>query len=129
MTDPDDHERENEQAADDYPVGPSGPGLVDYQPAVYPIARDGAAGEKPSGQDRFQFSLAELLLLMAAASLVLGVLGCFPPKYGATLAGLGVLLSMIVLAVIKPSRAIVHVGWWVMLFVYLLTCIVAIVLG
>ena len=93
------------------------------------------AGEEPSPpapqpesppEGRFQFSLAELLLLVSAVGMILGLLRGFPRPWAAFLAGVGTLLSLAVLSVLKPDRAIVHLGWWAMLLVYLLTCIAAV---
>ena len=43
--------------------------------------------------------------------------------------GLGALLSLIILDVLKPSRTIVYIGWWTMLGIYLISCIVALLTG
>jgi hypothetical protein len=77
----------------------------------------------------FQFSLADLLLLVAAVSIVLGLTNWLPPAYAAGLAGFGALVSMVVLASLKPSRAIVYVGWWVVLAIYLVSCFRAMITG
>jgi hypothetical protein len=120
---------EPQPADEEYPVLPPDPERVDYKPALEPFDLDELLESKEKEAARFQFSLAELLMLVAVASLVLGVLGCFPPKYAAFLAGLGALVSMLVLAVLKPSRPIIYLGWWVVFGIYLLMCVAALLPG
>ena len=114
---------------DEYPVLPPDPERPDLKPVVKPVDLEELLEEEDKEAARFQFSLAELLMLVAGASIVLRILGCFPPEYAAALAGVGALLSMIVLAVLKPSRPIVYVGWWAIFGIYLLMCAIALVLS
>ncbi len=114
---------------EEYSVLPPDPERLEYKPSVEPFDLDELLEARAAEEARFQFSLAELLMLVAVASLVLGILGCFPPKYAAFLAGLGALASLIVLAVLKPSRPIVYLGWWVVFGIYLLMCVAALVTG
>ena len=123
----------SDEPDDVYPVNPPEPEVVDYKPSVYPVADQQPPEPEPEEDNRFQFTLAELLLFMAAASIFLSILGLLPGGYTsanfALLTGLGVLLSLVVLTVLKPSRAIVRLGWWAMVVVYALACVVAIIRG
>jgi lipopolysaccharide export LptBFGC system permease protein LptF len=112
---------------DEYPVLPPDPERVDYKPTLEPFDLDELLEANVADEARFQFSLAELLLLTAMASLILGILGCFPRQYAAGLAGLGALISLIVLAVLKPQRPVIYLGWWVILGIYLLSCVAAMI--
>jgi hypothetical protein len=114
---------------DEYPLLPPDPERPDYKPVATPLDLNELLEAKEKEAARFQFSLAELLMLVAGTSLVLGILGCFPPEYAAFLAGAGALVSMVVLAVLRPSRPIVYLGWWVILGIYLLMCVMAFVPG
>jgi hypothetical protein len=118
---------------DVYSVAPPDPEVVDYKPSVYPVVHQQPPEPEPQEDDRFQFTLAELLLFTAVASFFLSILGLLPGGYTAAnfagLTGAGVLLSLGVLAVLKPSRAIIRLGWWAMVVVYALACVVAIIRG
>ena len=114
---------------DEYPVLPPDPERLDHKPTREPFDLDELVAAQDKEAARFQFSLAELLMLVAVASIALGILGCFPPEHAAFLAGAGALVSMVVLAVLRPSRPIVYLGWWVVLGIYLLMCVAALVPG
>ena len=131
MTEQDDDTNRSKQSDEDYPLAPSEPESAEDKRIWYPGKTDEPPEAEPPQKDRFQFSLAELLLLMAAASFFLSILGFLPEQYAiqnfAGLAGLGVLLSLIVLAFTKPARPIIHIGWWAMLLLYLLACVAALI--
>ena len=120
---------EPKEANGTYPVARPDPEVIEPRRDLYSVDPKSIDDSEPFDAERFQFSLAELLLLMALASLILGILGCFPRKYAAGLSGLGALVSMLVIAVLKPTRAIIYVAWWVILGIYLLTCIGEILTG
>lgn len=101
-----------------YPVLPPNPERV-VGPTPAPsvdINELCTAAEKQAS--RFQFSVAEMLLLVGLVALFLGILGCFPREYAAGLAGLGALASMLVLILLKPTQPIVRLGWWIVLAIY-----------
>ena len=132
MNDRDDGSDRLEPTEEDYGLVPVEPGLVpdDEETPQFPAT----PGELPEPEpQRFQVSIAELLLVMVGASLLMSVLGLLPQQYAiqnfAGLAGLGVLLSMIVLAVLRPTRPVVYLGWWIMLALYVLACIAAVIKG
>jgi hypothetical protein len=114
-----------EPTDDGYRIDPSDPGIVDHEPAVYPLYPEPAVEEVPEERPG-QFSLAELMLLVTLVAMLLGILGLFPPDYAAGLAGLGALASTIVLTFVKSHTTVFRVLWWAMLFIYALTCIVAV---
>lgn len=110
----------NETPDDMYPVLPPDPERIDL-PSPAPstdVNEIVTAAEKE--ESRFQFSIAEMLLLVGAVALFLGVLGLFPREYAAGLAGLGALASMLVLILLKPTQPIVRLGWWIVLAIYAL---------
>jgi hypothetical protein len=133
MSNRDDKANQPEEPDGVYPVAPPDPEVVDYKPSVYPIADMEPPGPQPREEGRFQYSLAELLLAVSVASLFMGILGLFPGGYTAAnfagLAGLGVLLSLVVLTVLQPTRPIIRLSWWAMLVIYALACVVAIIQG
>jgi hypothetical protein len=52
--------------------------------------------------------------------------GGHTPETYATLFGMGLLVSLIFLGVLKPERAIVQLVWWAVLALYLVACVVAV---
>ena len=121
---------EPDDAEEEFPLGEPGPSLADYEPAVYPRRGAGAEEDQP-GKEAFQFTLAELFWLVTGVALVLGILGCIPGGFSAEalagLSGLGVLVSLYVLAVVQPERPIIRVAWWLLLVAYALSSLVAVV--
>jgi drug/metabolite transporter (DMT)-like permease len=85
----------------------------------------------------YQFTLSELLLLTAAVALVLSVLssinrllpGAITPKVFAGLLGVGALCCLIAGIFFQPRRPIVVVGWYVLVVLYLVACVVATLAG
>jgi len=105
---------------DTYRVGPPDPECLEG-PSPHPSQDlNEVITEAEREESRFQFSMAEMLLLVGAVALFLGVLGCFPREYSAGLAGLGALASMLVLILLKPTQPIVRLGWWIVLVIYAL---------
>ena len=127
-------ERGEDAGGDDsYPVQPPPPLPDDSEPSADSRALDELLDwldPRGSGKERFQFTLSELLLLMVAASVLLSLLSILPggyrPETFATVFGLGLLVSLIFLAVLKPARAIVQIAWWVVLVCYVVACVVAV---
>ena len=111
------------QADDEYPLSPLDPERAEHSSSFAPVDLDELMESARPAQPSFQFSMAEMFLLVAVVSIVLGLLNCFPPQYAAGLAGLGALVSMLVIAILKPTRPIVYVAWWVVLGIYLLSCV------
>jgi len=122
--DPDDPEEE-------FSLLQPGTGPTEYEPEVYP--KYGAEPEEklPTARKPFQFTLGELFWLMTGLALVLGIGGSIPGEYSvellAGLAGLGLLVSLVVLAVVQPTRPIVRLAWWVFLGFYVVVSLVAVV--
>lgn len=90
-----------------------------------PLADNGDDSEAPA--ESYQFSLGQLMLLAAVVAGLLSLLNLLPHEYAAGITGLGVLISLVAISILKPPAAIVHVAWWAMLFIYLLMCASAIV--
>ena len=117
----------NSESEDMYAVGPPDPDCVTRNPPLPSQDINQVITEAERQASRFQFSMAEMLLLVGAVALFLGVLGCFPREYSAGLAGLGALASMLVLILLKPTQPIVRLGWWIVLIIYALMVITTIV--
>jgi hypothetical protein len=116
-----------------YPVHPPPPLPDDSEPSADSRALDELLDRldpRGSGQERFQFSLSEMLLLMVAASVLLSFVSILPgghmPETYATLFGMGLLASLIFLGVLKPERAIVQVAWRAVLVFYVVACVFAV---
>jgi hypothetical protein len=94
---------------------------------------DGRSLSADTYRDEYQFSLLELLILMAMLAGILAVartVGLLIPGGNtvenlAGIMGLAALVSMIVLAIIPFSKRIVLVGWWALLGLYILTALIA----
>ena len=111
------HEEEPDET---YPVLPPVPEHVEHKPPTPSKDLNILITAAEKEESRFQFSIAEMLLLVGAVALFLGVLGCFPPEYAAGLAGLGALASMLVLILLRPTQPIIRLGWWIVLVIYAL---------
>jgi hypothetical protein len=117
------------QPDDEYPLGPVEPQRAKHDSSSELVDIDELLESARPEQPSFQFSMAELFLLVALVSFVLGLLNCIPPQYAAGLAGLGALVSMVVIAVLKPTRPIIYLAWWVVLGIYLLSCLRGLLAG
>jgi len=125
---------EPDEWEEEYPLSEPGASLADYEPSIYP-RRDRASGdvaeEDQPGDKPFQFTLADLFWLITGVAILLGLLGCVPGGFSAEalagMAGVGLLVSLFVLAIVQPSRPIIRLAWWVMLGFYVLASLVAVV--
>ena len=127
MADEPNEKSESADQEDTYPVGTPDPQSLDRKPPLPSRDINEVITEAEREVSRFQFSIAEMLLLVGAVALFLGVLGCFPREYSAGLAGLGALASMLVLILLKPTQPIVRLGWWIVLIIYALMVVTTIV--
>jgi hypothetical protein len=109
---------------DDYPVGTPDPEVETGEPLMQ-VDPDKILGLDSRRGDPMQFSVAELLVMIAVVALVLGVLAVLPRQYAAGLAGLGVLVSLLVITVVQPTRPIVMITWWALFVVYLMMSVAA----
>lgn len=73
------------------------------------------------------YSIRDVLLLTGLASVLFGVSRFVTPDIFAGALGLSAFIGLILLSVFKPQRSIFHVGWWILLSLYVLTAVVAIV--
>ncbi len=113
------NETDNTKEPDDTcPVLPPNPERLDCEIPTPSTDLNELIATAEKKESRFQFSIGEMLLLVGAVALFLGILGCFPREYSAGLAGLGALASMLVLVVLKPTQSIVRLGWWIVLAIY-----------
>ncbi len=71
-------------------------------------------------EERHQFSLAELLGLVAFVSLWFSAMKSLPPLVFGALVNLAMLASVYVLHFMEPRRAIIYFGCWATLAVYAL---------
>jgi hypothetical protein len=78
---------------------------------------DALEGKDPESR---RFSVWELLGVVTAASLVLSLGSYLPKDVFAGTVGVGTLLSMVGLSAMKNPPAVLQVGWWVLLLIYLM---------
>jgi hypothetical protein len=89
--------------------------------------------EEPDHPEEYQFTLAELLLLVAGASVFLSIATTAAryfrpearPESFAGLLGLAALVCWVLMVMLAPRRRIVIVAWWVLIGLYLLACVMA----
>jgi len=112
---------DGEEPDDLYPVLPPDPECIDAKPPTPSADFNELVTAAEKEESRFQFSMAEMLLLVGAVALFLGLLGCFPREYAAGLPGLGALARMLVFILMRPTQPIVRLGWWIVLFIYAMT--------
>ena len=123
----------DETPEEEYPLATPEPESAPEPEVKDAIWFPGRSGEphEPEPPERFQFTLAELLMLTAVVALILGTVGLFPGGFAienfAGVAGIGLLLGIFVLMLMQDVRPIIHVAWWVMLGLYVLACVVAFV--
>ena len=72
------------------------------------------------------FTMRQLLTLMTAATVVLGVLRLLPPSLGASLVGMVVLATMFFATDQRTAPAIVRLAWWMLLGIYLISVVVTV---
>jgi hypothetical protein len=120
MCDERDGTDEGEEPDDAYLVLPPDPEHIEGTHPVPSVDINEIYTTAERESSRFQFSVAEMLLLVGVVALFLGILGCFPREYAAGLAGLGALVSMLVLILLKPTQPIIRLGWWIVLAIYAL---------
>ncbi len=133
---PDERPRSEDASGPDeeYPLAPDDP-----SPPLGPTLPPGCDPDRllnqtPSNDaDNYQFTLSELLLLVAGVSVFLSaaatVLKCFPkgatPDNFAGMMSFAAIACWMAMILLAPKRRIVIVGWWVLLGLYFLTCVVA----
>lgn len=86
-------------------------------PERQPLEEIIRAAEREASQ---RFSLWGLLGLMTVAAVVLGIGAYLPKAVFAGVLGIATLLAMVVLSLLKLPAAILQVGWWMLLVIYLL---------
>jgi hypothetical protein len=118
------------------PVGPEEAAAkaehaVEPPPMPLPNEADVAWREATARQTfRFQFSLRQLLLAMAGAAVVFGLMQFFGgPWNTATMLGMLALAGLVIHATGFDPPEIVILGWWLILVLYVLMSIVAAVWG
>lgn len=99
--------------------------------AIQPMAPDVTL--EPRSQSiqpplRFQFSLWELMAVMSVAAVVFGLVQVLGgPSNAASLLGLVALLGLVIQAIGFEPPAVVVLGWWIILVLYVLLSIAAVV--
>ena len=127
-----DRERTNgdEEPEDEYRVLPPEPVQAKPTAPIYTALPDEVPDLEPKEeQEGFQFSLGELMSVVTAAAISLGIV-CSLPSGGRLqaalgLIGVGLFVSLIVLKHFRPERRILYVVWWTMFVSYLLTGLLA----
>jgi len=131
------HSEDVHPTENDYPLAEDRPGRSPSLPEwVKPEEGEQTAAEEACelelDEDRFQFSLFELLAVAAAASVLCSVVVTLSGDSAAVCAGLlglCTLVMLIVLEVLHISWPALRLAWWVLLGIYLLACAVALLRG
>ena len=116
---------------DEYRVLPPEPVQVRPTVPTYSELPDDLFDLEPQAEkEGFQFSLAELMGVVTAAAICLGVV-CSLPSGGRLQAALGIIgiglfVSLIVLEHFRPERRILYIAWWTLFVCYLLTGLLAV---
>ena len=138
MPGPHDDPSQPRQVADEYPLSPEEPPPEVQRPPPAPAIE---SGEPPRDAEADQFSLGELLGLVAVMAVLLSAISSFgrwtslgssPASLAKTYAlvlGFGALASMIVLWFMPHVRRIVLVGWWALLVLYIVTAAAAVMMS
>ena len=114
-----------EEPDDEYRVLPPEPVLAKPSAPMYPPLPDDLPDlDAPEEREGFQFSLAELMGVVTAAAICLGII-CSLPSGGRLqvalgIVGIGLFVSLIALEHFQPERRILYVAWWAMFVSYLL---------
>ena len=121
----------DEEPDDEYRVLPPEPVRAKPTAPIYPTLPDDVPDlETPEEREGFQFSLAELMGVVTAAAICLGIV-CSLPSGGRLqvalgIVGIGLFVSLIVLEHYQPERRILYLLWWAMFVSYLLAGLLAI---
>lgn len=67
-----------------------------------------------------RFSLWSLLALMTLAAVVLGLGTYLPKAVFAGVLGIATLVAMVLLSLLRLPAAILQIGWWMLLVIYLI---------
>ena len=72
-----------------------------------------------------QFSLSGLLLLVTFVAVLMGPMVWLPRPVFAGLLGLASIVVLVVISIFNTRHMIVHVAWWLMLVMYVLSVFAA----
>ena len=72
------------------------------------------------------YTRGQLLMLMTAATVVLGVLRLLKPSLGTSLVGLVVLVTMFFATDQRTAPAVIRLAWWMLLGIYLISAMVTV---
>jgi hypothetical protein len=137
MPEPHDDPLQPVQPPDECLLSPEGPPPDIERPLPIPVIE---SGDPPKDRVADQFTLSELLWLVAAMAVLMSVIrgiarwmtiGDSPAALAATYAtvfGFAALASMIVLAWIPEARRIVTVGLWALLGLYIVTAVATVLM-
>jgi hypothetical protein len=126
------------ESPDEYPLSPEEPPPEVPRVLPEPVID---SGEPAKDTEANQFTLSELLWLVAIAAVLMSTIssitrwtktGNSPASLTATYAailGIATLASMVVLALLPPLRRIVTVGWWVLLSLYVVAAVAAVLMS
>ena len=98
-------------------VGESNPPSVTMSAAELQSIRETFVGQDPELR---RFSMWELLCVVTAASLVLAVGTYLTKPIFAGALGMTTLISMVALSAMKHPPAVLWLGWWILLLIYLM---------
>ena len=121
-----------EEPDDEYRVLPPEPVRVTHTVPIYSTQPEEVPEpDAPEEAGGFQFSLAELMGIITAAAISLGIVSSLPGggslQVAVGMAGVGLFVSLIVLDYLRPKRRIIYIVWWTMFVSYLLIGLLAVV--
>jgi hypothetical protein len=87
-------------------------------PSMYDVPATQEAEPRPSFT--FQFSMSQLMVAMTVAAIIFGLVHLSGPSNAATLLGFVALVGLVVHALGFDPPAVVILGWWLILVLYVL---------
>ena len=102
---------------EDYPAGdPCGP-LNLHPPTARQPRHLTVLPDSPP--EPVRYSLRELMILMALAAVLLAPIRLVGAAVYAAVTGMLAFAILVFISIARPQRGIVHVGWWILLVIYL----------
>jgi hypothetical protein len=77
-------------------------------------------------EEPVRFSVRDVLVLTAFAAVLFAMFRLVRPDAFALALGVVAFISLVALSMVRQRNSILHVGWWVLLVVYLVTAIVTV---
>jgi hypothetical protein len=81
----------------------------------------------PPEAEPLRYSLRELLILMTLSAVLLSTIRLLGAATFAAVSGVMAFAMLIFISVAKPQNGIIHIGWWILMVIYLIASVVAVV--